>query len=190
MIAAEITTISNVALLADTALGNVIDNYWSIDSTFTTIDTAIISNSCITLDGMCMLSAKDPVGCCWRGQNAINVTMNNVYLQAFAVPAPPAVGGKRAPGLVIEGGYKISVGGHSEGPTPLVHAQKGSVTDCKIHFTGGRTACSPILVGADAKDFMWLERWDVYLVEFDNTWKQGKPALRLQLRHTTDSILA
>ena len=63
---------------------------------------------------------------------------------------------------------------------PLVHAQKGSVTDIKLFFTGGRTACSPILVGADSKDFMWLERWDVYLVEFDNTWKQGKPALRLE----------
>ena len=58
MIAAEITTISNVALLADTALANVIDNYWGIQSAFTTIDTSIISNSCITLDGMCMLSAK------------------------------------------------------------------------------------------------------------------------------------
>ena len=117
MIAAEITTLSNVALLADTALANVIENYWSIESAFATIDTKYISNSCITLDGMCMLSAKDPVGCCWRGQNAVNVTMNNVYLQAFAVPPAPATGGKRAPGLVIEGGYKISVGGHSEGPT-------------------------------------------------------------------------
>ena len=107
-----------------------------------------------------------------RGVNAINVTMNNVYLQAFPFPATPGAGGaaaqRRAPGLVIEGGYKISFGGHVEGPTPVVLAQKGSVTDVDLQWTGGRTqksasnpSGSPIHVCASPTDYMYIKRWKV-----------------------------
>lgn len=66
MIAAEITMIRNVYLQADTALCNIIANDFGIASSFTIISTKYISNSCITLDGMNTLTAKHPVGCCWR----------------------------------------------------------------------------------------------------------------------------
>lgn len=105
MIASEITSIRNVYLRADTALANLIANDFDISS-YATISTSIISNSCITLDGLCTLFAKHPVGCCWRGVNAVNVTMNNLYLQAAKVQG--SRGAFAAPGLVIEGGYKIT----------------------------------------------------------------------------------
>ena len=130
MIAAEITAIRNVYLRADTALTNLIDNDFNIKS-YATVSTKYLSNSCITLEGLCTLCAKDPVGCCWRGVNAVNVTMSNLYLQSLK---PKGKGS--APGLVIEGGYKISASMHVEGPSPVVLAQHGEVSDvdlCETH---------------------------------------------------------
>ena len=88
-----------------------------------------MSNSCITLEGLCTLCAKDPVGCCWRGVNAVNVTMSNLYLQSLK---PKGKGS--APGLVIEGGYKISASMHVEGPSPVVLAQHGEVSDVDLYL--------------------------------------------------------
>ena len=105
MIASEITSIRNVYLRADTALANLIANDFNVPSS-AVVSTDIMSNSCITLDGLCTLFAKHPVGCCWRGVNAVNVTMNNLYLQSATIKGPQ--GNVAAPGLVIEGGYKIS----------------------------------------------------------------------------------
>ena len=88
MIAAELTTIRSVYFLADTALANIVANDFEITSSFTTIDCMYISNSCITLDGLCTLAAKHPVGCCWRAVCAINCTLANCYIQAMATPVP------------------------------------------------------------------------------------------------------
>ena len=174
MIAAELTTIRSVYFLADTALANIVANEFNITSSFTTIDCMYISNSCITLDGLCTLAAKHPVGCCWRAAMAINCTLANCYLQAMATPAG------HAPGLVLSGGYKISFQGHVEGPSPVIVAKKGSVSDCDFYWTGGRTqpetpnnpSGSPVHVGADENDFMIISRWSLRIVEFDLTWKQ------------------
>ena len=73
MIASEITSIRNVYVRADTALANLIANDFNIPSS-AVVSTDIMSNSCITLDGLCTLFAKHPVGCCWRGVNAFNIT--------------------------------------------------------------------------------------------------------------------
>ena len=105
---------------------------------------------------------------------AINVTMHNIYLQAMATKQG------HAPGLVISGGYKISFSGHVEGPSPVILAKKGSVSDCDFYWTGGRTqpdplcnpSGSPVHIGADEKDFMIISRWTLRIVEFDQTWKQ------------------
>jgi hypothetical protein len=189
MVACEITTIRDVYLRADTALANLISNYFSIESA-TPVSTSIISNSCITLDGLCTLAAKHPVGCCWRGENAVNVTMHNLYLQAT-----PVAGLGVAPGLVVEGGFKISASMHVEGPNPVVLAQHGAVSDVTLYWTGGsrnmgpaqnpanNRSGSPIVVSGaptvypwggpgDPDKYMALRRWNIHIVDFDSTWPQ------------------
>eukprot|EP01052_Picozoa_sp_SAG31_P013897 SAG31_NODE_848_length_11534_cov_8.897463_7_plen_283_part_00 len=89
MIAAELTTLRNVYLLADTALANIVSNEWGITSSWTTIDTMYISNSCITLDGICTLAAKHPVGQCWRANMAISALPSLPCLELPALPPLP-----------------------------------------------------------------------------------------------------
>ena len=162
-------------------------------SSYATISTIYISNSCITVSGQSTLATKLSTGAAWLGTNAIGVRMENVYLQAMGsssdedeadgTPTPRGVG------LRIGGGHHMTFFGHAEGPSRIAEFT-GNAEDVSLSFTGIRAmASSPIAAGVKGGPSGGYIGLSSLRLHFDGWPMTNKPTVKTTVKQLIECVM-
>ena len=162
-------------------------------SSYATISTIYISNSCITVSGQSTLATKLPTGAAWLGTNAIGVRMENVYLQAMGsssdedeadgTPTPRGVG------LRIGGGHHMTFFGHAEGPSRIAEFT-GNAEDVSLSFTGIRAMqSSPIAAGVKGGPSGGYIGLGSLRLHFDGWPMTNKPTVKTTVKQLIECVM-
>ena len=171
----------------------VSSNDFGVESSYATISTIYISNSCITVSGQSTLATKLSTGAAWLGTDASGVRMENVYLQAMGSSSDEdeadGTPTSRGVGLRIGGGHHMTFFGHAEGPSRIAEFT-GNAEDVSLSFTGIRAMqSSPIAAGVKGGPSGGYIGLGSLRLHFDGWPMTNKPTVKTTVKQLIECVM-